>query len=87
RQHFWARWSQEYICELQQRNRWQQRQPDIKIGQLVLIRDEKTSPLQWPLGRVQAVFPGSDGACRVADILTSKGTIRRAINTISLQSR
>ncbi|XP_048002935.1 uncharacterized protein LOC125239404 [Leguminivora glycinivorella] len=66
----------------QQRTRWQQRHSDIKPGQMVLIKDEATSPLKWPLGRIQAVYPGSDGASRVADILTAKGTIRRAINRI-----
>lgn len=82
RQHFWSRWSREYICELQQRTKWQLRQPDIKPDQLVLIRDDSTPPMKWPLGRVTAVYPGSDGACRVADIKTSKGVVRRAINKI-----
>lgn len=82
RQHFWARWSQEYICELQQRTKWQSRQPDLKPGQLVLIRDERYPPLKWPLGRISAVYPGSDGATRVTDILTSQGTVRRAIHRI-----
>ncbi|XP_063629971.1 uncharacterized protein LOC134801361 [Cydia splendana] len=67
---------------LMQRTRWQQRRPDIKPGQMVLIKDEATSPLKWPLGRIQTVYPGSDGASRVANILTTKGTIRRAINRI-----
>lgn len=82
RQHFWRRWSREYVCELQQRTKWQQRHPNLSPGQLVLIKQETTPPLNWPLGRIAAIFPGSDGACRVADIQTAKGIMRRAVNRI-----
>ncbi|XP_028168151.1 uncharacterized protein LOC114358393 [Ostrinia furnacalis] len=82
RQHFWTRWSREYICELQQRTKWQTKHPNIEPGQLVLIRDERCPPLKWPLGRITSVYPGSDGAIRVVDILTSQGQIRRAINRV-----
>lgn len=82
RQHFWQRWSREYICELQQRKKWQTKHPDIKPDQLVLIKDERCPPMKWPLGRVTAVYPGSDGACRVADIQTTQGILRRSINRI-----
>ncbi|GBP88534.1 hypothetical protein EVAR_21742_1 [Eumeta japonica] len=81
RQHFWTRWSREYVCELQQRPKWQHKQPDIKPDQMVLIRDDST-PMKWPLGRVTVVYPGSDGASRVAEIKTSKGVVLRAINKI-----
>ncbi|GBP11625.1 hypothetical protein EVAR_77754_1 [Eumeta japonica] len=82
RQHFWTRWSRECVCELQQRTKWQHKQPDIKPDQMVLIRDDITPPMKWPLGRVTVVYPGSDGASRVAEIKTSKGVVHRAINKI-----
>lgn len=82
RQHFWSRWSQEYICELQQRTKWQTRHPNLKLGQMVLIKDERCPPLKWPLGRITSVHPGPDGAVRVVDIRTSQGTVRRALNRI-----
>ncbi|KAJ2948182.1 hypothetical protein O0L34_g9990 [Tuta absoluta] len=82
RQHFWTRWSQEYICELQQRTRWQDRQPNLEVNQMVLIKDDSSPPMKWPLGRVVAVHPGTDGACRVVDVKTSKGILRRAIHRL-----
>lgn len=82
RQQLWSRWSRDYMCQLQQRTKWQKQWPNIKVNQLVLIKDESSPPLKWPLGRIIAVYPGSDGACRVADIQTSKGILRRAINKI-----
>ncbi|VEN53365.1 unnamed protein product, partial [Callosobruchus maculatus] len=42
-QHFWARWSVEYISELQQRTKWKRQQGTIQIGTLVVIREGPTT--------------------------------------------
>ncbi|XP_072939166.1 uncharacterized protein [Epargyreus clarus] len=82
RQHFWQRFSNEFISLLQQRTKWQTTGHDLKIGAMVLVRDGNLPPLLWLLGRVVAIKPGSDGRVRVAEILTKKGTITRAYNNI-----
>ncbi|XP_041973748.1 uncharacterized protein LOC121729336 isoform X1 [Aricia agestis] len=82
RQHFWQRYSNEYVSLLQQRTRWQTGGQDLKVGAMVLVRDVNLPPLLWLLGRVVAVKPGTDGRSRVADIRTKKGTITRAYNNI-----
>lgn len=82
RQHFWSRWQKEYISELQQRSKWRTNHSQLKIGDLVLIQEDNTSPLNWRLGRVAALFPGSDGLSRVADIDTVRGRIRRALTRL-----
>nr|XP_049696300.1 uncharacterized protein LOC126054500 [Helicoverpa armigera] len=84
RQHFWKRWSTEYVTELQQRTKWKVRCQELKVDDLVLIKDDRTPPLCWRLGRVSKLFPGTDGVPRVADVFTSQGTIRRAINRLCL---
>lgn len=83
RQHFWKRWSREYIAELQQRTKWRVKGKDLQLDDLVLIKDE-TPPLYWRLGRVNKLFPGPDGVPRVADVATAHGTIRRALNRLCL---
>ncbi|XP_041978155.1 uncharacterized protein LOC121732361 isoform X6 [Aricia agestis] len=82
RQHFWQRYSHEYVSLLQQRTKWQTGGQDLKVGAMVLVRDVNLPPLLWLLGRVVAVKPGTDGRSRVADIRTKKGTITRAYNNI-----
>lgn len=82
RQHFWSRWSREYICELQQRTKWQVKKPNLEPGQLVLIKEEHSPPLKWPLGRIKQCYPGTDGCSRVADVETTKGILRRAITRL-----
>ncbi|XP_047545909.1 uncharacterized protein LOC125077861 [Vanessa atalanta] len=82
RQHFWTRWSKEYVAELQQRTKWRACKDGLELGSLVVVKEDNLPPLKWRLGRVVAVHPGSDGIVRVADIRTSTGVIRRAFNRI-----
>ncbi|KAI8433726.1 hypothetical protein MSG28_015714 [Choristoneura fumiferana] len=82
RQHFWQRWSKEYISELQLRTKWKTKKDDIILDSLVLIKDDNLPPLKWRLGRVTRLFPGNDGVSRVADIRTATGTVRRAFSKI-----
>ncbi|XP_022834206.1 uncharacterized protein LOC111361970 [Spodoptera litura] len=82
RQHFWSRWSKEYVAELQVRTKWHSSKDALRLNTLVVIREDNLPPLKWRLGRVVAVHPGTDGIVRVADIQTSTGVIRRAFNRI-----
>lgn len=82
RQHFWKRWSSEYVSELQGRIKWKTNTEDLKLHQLVLVKEENLPPLKWRLGRIVRVFPGNDGISRVAEIKTSNGTIKRAFSKI-----
>lgn len=82
KQHFWQRWSTEYVAELQQRTKWRTKCRDLKLDDLVLIKDEHSPPLYWRLGRVSKLYPGADGVPRVADVATANGNVRRAINRL-----
>ncbi|XP_069361895.1 uncharacterized protein [Maniola hyperantus] len=82
KQHFWGRFSNEYITLLQQKTKWLQSQRHLKEGDLVVIKEKTSPPLMWLLGRIVHVLPGGDGVARVADIKTKKGIIRRAFNNI-----
>ncbi|KAG7308763.1 hypothetical protein JYU34_005994 [Plutella xylostella] len=86
RQHFWQRWANEYISQLQQRTKWRVKSNELKLNDLVLLKED-TSPLHWRLGRVHQIFPGPDGVPRVADISTTNGIMRRALNRICLLHR
>uniref|UniRef100_A0A182WI52 CCHC-type domain-containing protein n=1 Tax=Anopheles minimus TaxID=112268 RepID=A0A182WI52_9DIPT len=44
---------------------------NIEIGQLVLVKDESTGPLHWPLGRIIKLHPGNDGLTRVVTLKTA----------------
>lgn len=84
-QHFWRRWSAEYISELQVRSKWRTKEEDmIKIRSFVIVKEDNLAPLQWKLGRVIEVQKGSDNVARVATIQTSLGTYKRAVARLCL---
>ncbi|XP_066256304.1 uncharacterized protein [Euwallacea similis] len=82
KQHFWKRWSKEYISELQQRVKWKTQQQDVQEGVLVLVKEDNLPPSKWRMGRIVAVHPGRDGVNRVATIRTSSGLVKRSFSKI-----
>ncbi|XP_065094041.1 uncharacterized protein LOC135714581 [Ochlerotatus camptorhynchus] len=83
-QHFWKRWTAEYLPELQTRSKWLKTN-EIKEGSLVLLVDQNAPPLQWPLGRISAVHPGQDSVTRVVTVKTANGgEFKRAVTEVCL---
>lgn len=81
---FWKRWSTEYLTSLQSRNKWNVAKPSLQIGDLVLLKDEITSPGKWPLGRVIDTHPGTDNLVRVVTVKTATSTFKRPIAKLVL---
>lgn len=79
KQHFWERWSKEYVTNLQYRTKWKTNIPNCHKDQLVIIKEENLPPLKWKLGRIVDMHPGPDGIIRVITIKTSAGTIKRPV--------
>ncbi|XP_070523064.1 uncharacterized protein [Cardiocondyla obscurior] len=78
RQHFWRRWSREYLHTLIQRTKWRTDQKEaVHEGQLVLVQQPGLGPLQWMLGRVIKLHPRNDGVVRTVTIQTKGGEITR----------
>jgi len=85
KQHFWTRWSREYLTQLQQRVKWNKRNSNIvSPGTLVLLKDDNLPPLQWRMGRVVELHPGKDNLVRVVSIKTSNGIIKRSLAKICI---
>ncbi|KAH9639415.1 hypothetical protein HF086_002104 [Spodoptera exigua] len=80
--HFWKRYYKEYVSELQRRSKWTKDGSQPHMGDMVLVIDDRIPPAKWLLGRIVAVYPGSDGINRVVDVKTTTGTIRRAFNRL-----
>ncbi|KAJ8703698.1 hypothetical protein PYW08_016865 [Mythimna loreyi] len=79
RSQFWKRRQKEYLSELQQRTKWRQNAASLDVGDMVLLADDNAPPLAWKLGRVLRLITGPDGIARVADVLTTKGSVRRSL--------
>ena len=69
---FWSRWQSEFLSTLQARSKWKTVQPNLKVGDIVLMRDETVARNQWPIAVVVEVFPGSDSKVRSVRIKVTK---------------
>ncbi|GFU13551.1 integrase catalytic domain-containing protein [Trichonephila clavipes] len=78
-QHFWNRWSSEYLTLLQSISKWRIVQKNLDIGDLVLIKHDNSPPLQWKLGKVMETFPGKDGKVRVVKVKSQASELVRPI--------
>ena len=84
-EHFWKRWSREYLLELREHHRvkgvGRSAKANPKEGDIVCVYEEKTPRNLWRLGKVEKLFKGNDGQVRaVALRIWNKGN-----ETITLQ--
>ncbi|XP_058455597.1 uncharacterized protein LOC131432958 [Malaya genurostris] len=68
---FWDRWKGEFLATLQPRSKWRGVQANLKIGDLVIVKNDNTPPAYWELARVIAVHPDRNGIVR--NVTLSKG--------------
>ncbi|GFX95738.1 uncharacterized protein TNCV_4886641 [Trichonephila clavipes] len=64
--------------------KWNKPRRNLKVNDMVLVKEDNFPPLQWSLGRVVQVFPGDDGAVQVVDVKTQRGQFRRPITKCCL---
>ncbi|KAL7296595.1 hypothetical protein TKK_0010023 [Trichogramma kaykai] len=84
RDDFWARWSQEHLTYMQQRSKWIKPQPNVQVGDVVLVKNELQPASQRLMGRFTRCYYGDDGLCRVALVHTTKGEYRRPMSKLIL---
>ena len=83
-QRLWKQWSQDYLHQLQQRHKWRKIQPNVKIGELVLVKEDNLPPLVWKKAVISDLHPRKDGLTTVVTLKTSTGTFKRPITKICL---
>ncbi|XP_029171355.1 uncharacterized protein LOC114940771 [Nylanderia fulva] len=79
RDHFWQRWSSEYLHGLASRTKWLKGEAAPHVGDLCLVRSELTLPSRWPLARISRLHPGDDGIVRVVSIRTATSELVRPL--------
>lgn len=81
-QQFWKTWKTHYLSDLHNRTKWTKQRDNIQIDTMVLVKEDNLPPQRWQLGRVEEIFPGSDGNVRVVKVRTKDGSFKRAISKI-----
>ena len=76
-QHFWYRWSSQYLNNHPRFSELQTRMCNLKIGDIGWVRNEHMVPTKWPLARLIQVHIGPDGKVRVVTLRIARGTYSR----------
>ncbi|XP_029166209.1 uncharacterized protein LOC114937015 [Nylanderia fulva] len=79
RDHFWQRWSAEYVHGLNPRTKWVKAEAAPHVGDLCFIRSELTPPTRWPLARITRLHPGDDGVVHVVSVRTATSEFVRPL--------
>ncbi|GFU27230.1 integrase catalytic domain-containing protein [Trichonephila clavipes] len=80
----WNKWHRCYLSELQQRNKWQFKKQNVKVGDLVVLIEDNIPTFKSPLGRITEIYSGSDTLIRVVKVNTQFGEYKRAISRVCL---
>lgn len=79
----WNRFLKEYLTTQQRRVKWVQPKENLKVGDVVILKEHQTHPLDWPLGRVVKCYPDEKGTVRKVDLISkTKTNIHRAVNKL-----
>lgn len=81
-QQFWRKWSADWLSHLQSRPKWHAAKENLKLDDVVIIKNDQLPPNQWQIGKIIAVHPGDDQLVRVVTVQTSTGDYKRCVSKI-----
>ena len=55
-----------------------QDQANLRVGDLVLLKDKEIARNDWPIALVTKVFPSKDGNIRKIEVTTARGGLKRS---------
>lgn len=81
---FWNKWRHEYLPTLQSRSKWQDTRPNLKKGDLVLLKDSQVKRNEWPMALITKTFPDQHGKVRKIELkVTRSGSANTSLRPIS----
>lgn len=63
-QEFWQEWKSEYLRYLTQRQKWTKKSENVKVGDVVILKDDDLPRNVWKVGIVETTEKGVDGMVR-----------------------
>ncbi|GFV20948.1 DUF5641 domain-containing protein, partial [Trichonephila clavipes] len=66
---FSKRWQIDYLNSIQRRTKWKSGTSNIKIGDVVIIKEDNLPPSVWPLGKVISTHPGITAKIKGSDLI------------------
>ena len=69
---FWRRWKEDYLHQLQERRKWLSPRPNLRPGDIVLLKGT-SERMSWPFGRIVEATPDQDGLVRKVKVKCASG--------------
>ena len=68
--HFWRRWSKEYLIELRENHKMKNKQSNLEVrpGDAVFIHEDYVKRNKWHMGVIEKCIVGADGVTRGATV-------------------
>lgn len=82
--HFWRRFVLEYMPTLTKRTKWFKQVEPIKVGDVVLVIDERNSRNTWPKGIVEELVMGRGGCIRHVMVRFEKRVLPRPVSKLAI---
>ena len=67
---FWIKWQKNYLPTIALRSKWKEHGETLRVGDMVVIADERHPRGVWLKGRVEEVVLGEDKAVWSAKVRT-----------------
>lgn len=78
-QDFWRIWNYEYLNTLRQRKKWRSETENLKVDDVVVVKEKNFPPNSWLLAKVLETHPGKDELVRVVSLKTKNNILKRPI--------
>ena len=79
----WTRWTNEYLHGLRERHDLRGgKEANIKVGQVVLIKNDERNRGKWNLGIVVGLLKGRNGIVRAVRLRAGKSYLERAVQQL-----
>ena len=72
---FWLRWRKEFLSTLQERPKWNKPRRNMRVGDIVLIKDDNVPRNLWRKARVDDVYTDDDGLVRKVKIVVADSSL------------
>jgi hypothetical protein len=60
----WNQWRKQYLAILKSKHKWECRKSNIKVNDVILLKDPAEQRINWPVGIIDRVFPNEDRIVR-----------------------
>lgn len=68
---FWLRWRKEFLVTLQERQKWTSPRRNMRVGDIVLMKEDTTPRNCWRKARVDKTYTDEDGLVRKVRLVVS----------------